>query len=115
HHCNDISVAQTIGDVPAHADNNDLGVELSLRIDRVTVLAFGHRASPSATQSSRRPLLHRNRHKPRLRILNARTALESRHHRLLWQNFAVTIAFEPTVQMVGQEVCPGPTFQALTA
>jgi hypothetical protein len=43
-----------------HAQNNDLGVELALHIDRVTILAFGHPASPSATQSSRRPLLHRN-------------------------------------------------------
>src|SRR5438876_7225667 len=60
HHCNEISVAQAISDVPAHAQNNDLGVELALHIDRVTILAFGHRASPSATQSSRRPLLHRN-------------------------------------------------------
>jgi signal-transduction protein with cAMP-binding, CBS, and nucleotidyltransferase domain len=49
---NEISVAQAIGDVPAHAQNNDLGVELALHIDRVTILAFGHRASPSATQSS---------------------------------------------------------------
>src|ERR1700687_261992 len=57
---NEISIAQAIADVPAHAQNNDLSVELALYIDRVTVLAFGHRASPSATQSSRRPLLHRN-------------------------------------------------------
>src|SRR6202790_5214100 len=49
HQRNEISVAQAIGDVPAHAQNNDLGVELALHIDRVTVLAFGHRASPSAT------------------------------------------------------------------
>jgi hypothetical protein len=42
------------------AQNNDVGVELALHMDRVTILAFGHRASPSATQSSRRPLLHRN-------------------------------------------------------
>ena len=61
HHRNEISVAQAIADVPAHAQNNDLGVELALHIDRITILAFGHRASPSATQSSRRPLLHRNR------------------------------------------------------
>jgi hypothetical protein len=47
HHCNEISVAQAIGDVPAHAQNNDLGVELALHLDRVTILAFGHRASPS--------------------------------------------------------------------
>src|SRR5438552_6789026 len=63
HHRNEISVAQAISDVPAHAQNNDLGVELALHIDRVTILAFGHRASPSATQSIRRPLLHRNRRK----------------------------------------------------
>src|ERR1700687_1323655 len=60
HHRNEISIAQAIADVPAHAQNNDLSVELALYIDRVTILAFGHRASPSATQSSRRPLLHRN-------------------------------------------------------
>jgi hypothetical protein len=60
-HRNEISVAQAIGDVPAHAQNNDLGIELAFHIDHVTILAFGHRASPSATQSSRRPLLHRNR------------------------------------------------------
>src|ERR1700724_4101002 len=59
HHRTGISVARPIGKVPAHAQNNDLSVELALHIDRVTVLAFGHRASPSATQSSRRPLLHR--------------------------------------------------------
>ena len=59
-HCNEISIAQAIADVPAHAQNNDLSVELALYIDRVTILAFGHRASPSATQSSRRPLLHWN-------------------------------------------------------
>jgi hypothetical protein len=35
------------------AQNNDLGAELPLHIDRVTILAFGHRASPSATKSSR--------------------------------------------------------------
>jgi hypothetical protein len=39
--------------LPAHAQNNDLGVKLALHIDRVTVLAFGHLASPSAAQSSR--------------------------------------------------------------
>src|ERR1700676_2522744 len=49
HHRNEISVAQAIGDVPAHAQNNDLGIKLAFHIDRVTVLAFGHRASPSAT------------------------------------------------------------------
>ena len=49
HHRNEISVAQAIADVAAHAQNNDLGVELALHIDCVTVLAFGHRASPSAT------------------------------------------------------------------
>src|ERR1700694_3817195 len=60
HHRNEISIAQAIADAPAHAQNNDLGVELALYIDRVTILAFGHLVSPSATQSSRRPLLHRN-------------------------------------------------------
>ena len=48
HHRNEISVAQAIGDVPAHAQNNDLGVELALHLDRGTILAFGHRAPPSA-------------------------------------------------------------------
>ena len=64
HHRNQISVAQAIGDVPPHAQNNDLGIELAFYIDRITVLAFGHRASPLATQSSRRPLLHQNTNEP---------------------------------------------------
>src|SRR6202163_139660 len=54
HHRNEISIAQAIADVPAHAQNNDLSVELALYIDRVTILAFGHRASPSARLCCRR-------------------------------------------------------------
>jgi len=53
HHRNEISVAQAIG---AHTQNNDLGVELALHINRVPILTFGHRVPPSATQSSRRTL-----------------------------------------------------------
>jgi hypothetical protein len=51
HHRNEISVAQEIDDVPAHAQNNDLGVELAFHIQKLLVEALEIHASLRDTQA----------------------------------------------------------------
>src|SRR6202521_266023 len=46
HHRGQISVAQLVGDVPAHRQNYDLGVEVPLQIDRVTFDRLRHQSLP---------------------------------------------------------------------
>src|SRR6202051_3699235 len=44
HHRGQISVTQLVRDVPAHRQNYDLGVEVPLQIDRVTLQRLGHQS-----------------------------------------------------------------------
>src|SRR3984893_10575342 len=46
HHRGQISVTQLVRDVPAHTQNYDLGVEVPLQIDRVTLQGLGHQSLP---------------------------------------------------------------------
>src|ERR1700681_4264202 len=46
HHRGQISVTQLVCDVPAHRQNYDLGVEVPLQIDRITLQWLGHQSLP---------------------------------------------------------------------
>src|SRR6202158_1785314 len=64
HHRGEISVTQLVSDVPAHTQNYDLGVEVPLQIDRVTLQRLGHQSLPRKTLPYYTPQMHQNPHIP---------------------------------------------------
>ena len=60
HHLDEISIAEPIREVPAHAQLYDFGLESTTQIDGVSSNGFGRWASSEKAQSQAVPLMHQN-------------------------------------------------------